>query len=572
MAARLSFASTESDYVPATVPFQWEAAPGRPANLPQIMDAPPLPLPPGRRLKDGPFSRPTQSSQFQDEAGGINLPSRERRSFNLKYPGSSKKPFLTSQKPRKIRQDMACGKDTLADDIFSPPVPRHRFRSKIASRVLVEFQKRCLPHRGKSSSSHKHHHTCRRLDSMDDSYEVIRSPAQSIASESPHSSSSSYGHGQTCNSRTRKELPVPSSRFMASMLMSLCPDESDDSDEGEAAGAEDEVTDDCGDETSFSGHLTMPRAPVSSPDAIFQAPQQGIVVDPRSPTVTSQRTRAWVDMSRCMSESLHKELPRTNLCEDCSRKLQQQRISLGTDDNTTKSGQSYAPKVNVARRSTSCNATPAAEPSLLQRNSVEEQLELNQTRTFLQNQPQVTAPTDFRNKDNVKQPSASTVWVKVLKSTHAATHGDSDDESDNDSDISSIKASEWEITKAVSQTPSVLCNFNPSLKPATWEISEKLLKSSSLLKYKQQQQQRCESSRSSFMADQEFTTLPSPDHDSKGADLAVVPTETSKSNYHVMNKVAQWEAKAGVGSSGKSLPIYLSRRRGTIITSNAISK
>lgn len=638
--ARLSSASTESDYVPAMVPFHWEAAPGRPA-LPEIVDAPSLPLPPGKRPKDGfylPFSRPALSPNLHNEAGGINSSSRERRSLNLKLPSLS---------------------------------------SRITSLG------RCLSHGRKGSSLHNHH-TGRRLAPIKDSREKeIRepypTPNPSTASGSFISSSTSHGHGRKRNSSGaggRKQLQVPISRVMASMLMSLCPAESDES---EAVDAEDEIIDDCEDDFSFSEPLTMPRARISSPDAIFQPPQRGVAVDPTSPTVTphDEWTRAWVDMS--IDISRYEEPAITDLqCEHGgSSKLLQPRTSLGTDEFTYKLGQGYAaadhkgsvadahsvrgiqasqkrevrprpttescksslswkpsnqirkwqdplavleksseqepvpwssrgdseysvitsystdtPKVNAARRSTCCNATPTAEPSFFQRNSLEEQPELNRPpilslpRTVLQNKAQVTAPKDYRIKENLKEPSTSKVWLESLKSsslwphpapkssTRAATNGDSDDESDN----GSTESSEYEFPRAVLQTPCntpTLSNFVPPSKPVIWEISGNLLKSSSLLKYKQRQQQSHESPRSSFTVDQESTALPSP-NDSKGADLAVVSpgnlSETSKSNSVAMSKVTQWESNAGVGSSGKSLPIYLSRRNSITITGFVVAK
>ncbi|KAG0617334.1 hypothetical protein M758_5G182200 [Ceratodon purpureus] len=712
---RLSSTSTETDYVPAMVPFNWEVEPGRPA-VPNILDPPMLPLPPGKRPKDGfylPFSRPAEFPPLHNEAGLKTSP-KERTSFNLRYPGSSKKPFFTIQRPRK-HSDMGRVEDRYLDGSFGH-VSGHRIGSGITKRVLVEFQKRrsclegCWPSQGrKSSLTHKHHHTGRRLDSPNDSSkEEIRelSPTRTHSAatrSSTPSSASNHGHGRPRKPLgDRKQAQVKSQgigsiRFMASMLMSLCPSDYGEHDEVEGVDTENEITDDKGDGFSVDpGKLTMPRARVSSPEAcFFRDPLEGTVVDPATATVTSheERTRAWVDlstdMSKCkLSERLHKEPTSPSVqCENCgSMMLLQPRISPGTDDFTNKFDQRYAfsdrkgnvadahclsstdaspdgevrlrptkesyssslswtrrshirteqhpiamksneqepeprsscgdseislvtnssvdpEKINSARRSTSCDygASSNAAP-FLRRNSLQEKLELNQppasrpnnstpSRILLQNQAQVTEPMDLRIKDNLEGRSTSTVWLEALRSspqwpnptpktsTHAGANDDSDDESDNDSDIcSTVTSSEHETSRAVSLTGSlatpVLCKVKfPPPKLATWEISEKLLKSSSLLKSKQERQESHESPRSSFnmVEYQESTTLPSPQYDSEGADPATVvpaggPSETTKPKSGVLSKVAQWESQAGVGSSGKSLPIYLTRRRGIIIS------
>jgi len=133
--------------------------------------------------------------------------------------------------------------------------------------------------------------------------------------------------------------------------------------------------------------------------------------------------------------------------------------------------------------------------------------------------------------------------------------------------------------------------------------SEEVLKSSSLLQRKLERQQSHESPRSSVVLDQTTTTVPSPstafeqtnatapivftcapdechvkspDHGSQGKNLAVLPasglSETSKSRSGEMRKEGQEESKAGVGSSGKSFPIYLRRKGSTIITGKAIPR
>lgn len=120
--ARVSSASPEADFAPAIPTHDWDAAPGATArtgtksgfsgNLERDADEIPLQFPPGRRPKDGfylPYPREfDESPEVHIESGG-NC-SKPRKMFNLKFPGSSKKPsrmrlpFQSSSKPPKASQ------------------------------------------------------------------------------------------------------------------------------------------------------------------------------------------------------------------------------------------------------------------------------------------------------------------------------------------------------------------------------------------------------------------------------------------------------------------------------------
>jgi hypothetical protein len=594
MARRMSSASTDSEYVPAMVPFAWEVVPGR-AAVPEITEAPSLPLPPGRRPKEGfylPISRPAQLPELHDEA-------RERRPFNLKFPGSPKTPSF----PRQTFRDMGRFEDTHHGHGF--------MGSGITRRALVEFQRRgssclgaaCTLLHGRKA----HDHTGRRLDnfSEEDSRDPHPTPTHSAASESPPSSSSSHGNSSQPGAGAQRPVQsqvLGSSRFMASMLMVLCPDEVD---------AENGTSDD-DDSFTFPEQSTMPRARVSSPDTIFQTPQQEIqLADPAPATMAAhaERTRAWVDhMPRCVSESV----PATAhlQCELCGRRKPLQRPSTSLGTNLSDQSFSFPVPMADAHPLSSSEAFPDREEgrclpsrpsfSWRTRHGIQAKQEPgprssscadsslsflpNSSANSLQsNQAQGTALKDFRAGESWKV--RPTVWFQEAlqssprwphpASAYAATNGDSDDESGSDSGISSVESSEH--FRAVLQAPPVqMCALTPPPRAATWEVSEKLLKSSSLLQYKQRRQQSHESPRSSFVVDHEESAAvvtASSQCGPKGADL--VPSgscRVSETSDGVMGKVAQWESKAGVGSSGKSLPIYLSRRSGMAITGKACSR
>lgn len=359
--ARVSSASTEPDFAPAIqTPFDWEATPGRATarkstrakfygNLkPDADEMPSLPLPPGRRPKDGfylPFSREFgefgESPEVQLEAGGNS--SKPRKFFNLKFPGSYKKPsrmhlpFQSSPKPTKASQEEE-------DPGFRActPLSGQRFGSSITSRMLMQFQKkqslwrRCLPskpERMNGSPSFIYPNRGRRLD------EGFEDGFGTPVSGPLFPSSPGHGHPPSCNSSP----DLKSSRFMAAMLISLCPDDVGDF----QVEAEDGNSDDYNDEIGIP-HLTSPRTKNSSPEA-FE-----VEVDPASQIVTSQeqwtctcRHRANMERStasqggktsRSVSRSLSDELTAASrLLSQYSRggKIEQPR-SRGTEDSANK--------------------------------------------------------------------------------------------------------------------------------------------------------------------------------------------------------------------------------------------
>lgn len=735
--ARVSSASTETDYIPATVPFDWETAPGRSAAAERkIIEAPSLPLPPGRRPKDGfflPISRSVQRPNLLNEEGGIDSSPRERRSFNLKFPGSSKKTLFRSREQRKIRKDADCVEDTGS---FFNPLSAHRLGSRITRRVLVESQKspscfgQCLPVGRKASSSQIDHHGGRGLDDAEDSdgEEHYATPRSSASSGFPLSSPR-HGHGKMRDSSITgagKQLQVPSSRFnMASMLIALFPSESDDSDEyneAETVGGHEFTEDDDG-EVRISEYLSTPRTPVSNSRRSGKLQQirpvsdnftnksderntfrdcEGKVADAHSvsespdrdlglrPTRKSRQSSfswkssdqirekldplsAFLMVNEQESEEfankrsekidgeediIHRERCSSlvwSLCSchsNCSSSSNHTRRSSGqnvvlldsaaskmvlptprsscgsSDLPVTNSCSLDNPKAEVERgKSSSACATPTAEPSF-RRDSFEERLERNHSpprpptsslsQSPLQNQSkmQIAIPKAFRT-ENIKVPSNSPLWLQELKSSslwpnraQEITQGDAGnrdrgDESGEDIEHSSTDSFEYRTPRADSSTPSisspVLRSLSASPKPATWVLSEEVLKSSSMFQRKIQRQQSYESPRRSFMLDEVTTTVPSPsrafeqisiettrlptdapdechvnspDYGSKGEDLAtssvMALSETSGSKE--TSKEVQEESKAGVGSSGKSFPIYLRRRGSATITGKAISR
>lgn len=395
--ARVSSASLEADFAPAVqTPFDWEAAPGRAAekstksgfygnfaseerDSDEVLS---LPLPPGRRPKDGfylPYSRefesPYSQSEVELESGGNS--SKPRKLFNLKFPGSSKKPsstsrmnlpFQSSSKPPKARRESRVDDDQ-GFTIFNP-ISGHRFGSSITNRMLMQFQKkqslwrRCLPSKPESedriqgSSPHVDPNRGRRLDEgFDDGYVIaadspLSGPLESLPSSPRH------GHHPSSNSSpiATKQVQVNSSRFMASMLISLCPDDAGDS-EGAQLDAEDGNSDDYNDEIG-SQHLTTPRTKSSSPEPF----EVEVEVDPASQTSTSQEKctctcrhganiSARVDSStaqvnqreKTSRRSLHEELTTAKSPSEHSRsgKLAQPR-SRGTEDSPYKFNENIA--------------------------------------------------------------------------------------------------------------------------------------------------------------------------------------------------------------------------------------
>jgi hypothetical protein len=381
--ARVSSASTEAGSAPGMIPFDWEAAPGRPGRKSiksgfsgntaaaerDAAEAPSLPLPPGRRPKDGfnlPCSQPGESPDLQSEVKlePGRTSSQPRKLFNLKFPGSPKKPPFTSRMRLPFQSSSKPPKHSHVDEdnnfsIFNP-ISGHRFGSSVTRRMLEQLTKkesswrRCLSSKPesedprKASSSHIDQSKGRRLDSVDEGYITANdSPASgpslpsspghgfpSWSDSSPvvtkHIQPSSPGHGHRHSSNTSpvatkqllqpsspgygsrhpsnsspvatKQLLQPSSpvhghssnsspvvtkqiqgtssaRFMASMLISLCP-EADDCDE-QHFDAVDEITNNYNDDNRSS-----------SPEAIFETPAKPsecseIVVDPASQTLLS---------------------------------------------------------------------------------------------------------------------------------------------------------------------------------------------------------------------------------------------------------------------------------------------
>ena len=458
--ARVSSASTEADFAPGMIPFDWEAAPGRhakkglksgffgntaAARRDHSVEVPSLPLPPGRRLEDGlypPYFQPDESPALQSEVKlqSGRTSSQPRKLFNLKFPGSPKKPPSTSRMTQPFQSLSKPARD--ADHSFGifNPISGHRFASNITKRMFEQFQKkqslwrRCLPSKPESedqrkASSYMDQNKGRRLDSIDEAYDsavdsslsgpsLPSSPGyglsnwsnsepvitKHIQSSSPgyghchssnlspvvtkhnqpsspghsyrHSSNSSPiatkqllqpsspvdGHSSNSSPIVTKQLQVVNSRFMASMLISLCP-EADDCDEPHF-DAEDENTGDYNDDNRISP-MTVPKAKISSPKALFEAlakPSEcsEIVVDPASQTVASHEEYrcickhrahmpAKVDLataqvnqrkkiSRSVSRSLHEELVATAKSPSehlKSRKLVQREDSANKLDLST---------------------------------------------------------------------------------------------------------------------------------------------------------------------------------------------------------------------------------------------
>ncbi|KAG0567503.1 hypothetical protein KC19_7G140100 [Ceratodon purpureus] len=382
--ARVSSASTEADFAPGLVPFDWEAAPGRPGRKStksgffagrSSLEAPSLPLPPGRRPNDS----PDLQSEVKLESGRAS--SQPRKLFNLKFPGSPRKPpatgSSTGQRLLPFQSSSKTSKDRhVAEDhsfsIFNP-VSGHRFGSSITRRMLEQLSKkqplwrRCLPSTAGSGNqmnlpaSLTDQNKGRRLDSVDEGYvtpgtsslsgpslppslghglvngrnssPVITkhihpsSPAHQSSNSSPVStkqllqpSSPNHGHSTNSSPVVNKQVQVASSRFMASMLISLCPEDDDDADEPHF-DVEDEIVD--SDDRRSSPEVLYDT--LAKPSECSE-----IVVDPASQTVLSHEecrctckhrghNTARVDlsapqvdlrkkMSRNVSRSLHEEL------------------------------------------------------------------------------------------------------------------------------------------------------------------------------------------------------------------------------------------------------------------------
>lgn len=251
----------------------------------------------------------------------------------------------------------------------SPPSsPRHGLPNWSNSSPVV------TKHMQPASPDHGHRHS--RNSSPVATKQMLQpsSPAHGYRNSSNSSSVASrrllqppscgHGHSSTSSPVVTKQLQVASSRFMASMLISLCP-EADAADESQF-----DAVVDFNNDISIS-HMTTPRAKTSSPEALFETPPRPsecseIVVDPASQTVLSHeecrctcKHRAHIsakgDLStpqttqgrkapRSVSRSLHAELvtarsPSQHLRserlvqhEDSSNKLDQDTVAAQKDN------------------------------------------------------------------------------------------------------------------------------------------------------------------------------------------------------------------------------------------------
>nr|XP_024377654.1 uncharacterized protein LOC112283325 [Physcomitrium patens]XP_024377655.1 uncharacterized protein LOC112283325 [Physcomitrium patens]XP_024377657.1 uncharacterized protein LOC112283325 [Physcomitrium patens]PNR52958.1 hypothetical protein PHYPA_009333 [Physcomitrium patens] len=309
--ARVSTASTEADFLPAMVPFDWESAPGRPAKqsmkksacdgdafAKRDIEPPSLQLPPGQRPKDGfylPYSRPMEYPKLQNEehVKVRGIVSRAREWFSLKVPECSSKTStpLKSFKPPWIRKE---GVHSCAS-IFNP-LSGNKIVSRITRRMLVEFQKkqsslrRCLPsklgseNQKKGHPSHDDPNRGRRLDSADEEYVTAADSSTLVCSLR---SSPCHDHRHVQNSSVvapKQSQVVASSRFMATMLMSLC-SEADEVHAAAVHGTENKCSDEnrLSQSTSRRGLSTSSESIVATPLTVPDVSE--IVMDQASETI-----------------------------------------------------------------------------------------------------------------------------------------------------------------------------------------------------------------------------------------------------------------------------------------------
>lgn len=561
-------ASSDIDFVPGMVPFEWEEAPGRPAvsEIVEIVESLRLPPPPGRQFKDG-FLSPAQIPNVEGSSH------KEKKSFKLQYLKPSKK--KTSFKSRESKRLEADVEDT--SGIFSP-VSSHRITRKVLvkSRMISSCFGLCW-----------HESSDKRSDSVAESDRNVSSAASGSSLSSPR------------DGQTRKSVidgaGKPGSRFMASMLVS----ESDESDHETAADGGPGITDH---KARLSDLLKTPAAPggirisetVATPRAPPGTPASSElrivenVATPRAPVFHSWRktipgssddstsrytasdahsaigspgrglhlgssrsTLSWKSCEQNKEEldplaafvaahgqepvfankrSEHGDEPQVS-CGSLAGKLfsELSLTDLVLPGRTTRNKMQSSPTTRSSVGSSDypfdnpkANLTRGRSSLSLRGRPSEEQVRSSATRHIPRpakprkaKQLQIVTPKALET--DVKAP-VSPRWLEQLKSSSLWPHHDSGGESGDDSGGSSPHSYEYHTPRAGSSLTSPHSSSTSSApapvvstpsKPATIVVSKEVLKSSSMLQRKQQQQDRYAASRSSFAWDQDITEVPS---------------------------------------------------------------